>query len=153
MILKRLFLSLFLLLSLQSFSLTLDQEIKSILRDYLSQIGGFQGAAVVNTDTGEFLGYYIVNPMLQMQKEKMAALITNVVRQIIHTTQKTNFHPIWIEVRTARSVILIVPVNEDMFLGCRFDRSTPVGLIKFQLKRAVRKLKEVLVTPSGAVIY
>jgi len=127
-----------------AFSQTLDEEIRATLRDYLASISGFQGAAVINTDTGEFLGYYIANPALESQKYKLAALVTNVVRQVENASEKARFHPVWLELNTDKGIILIALINKETFLGCRFAKGTPVGLIKYQVKKALANLRALL---------
>jgi len=127
-----------------AFSQSLDAEIRATLRDYLAPISGFQGAAVINADTGEFLGYYIANPALERQKYKLAALVTNVVRQVETASEKAKFHPVWLELQTDKGIILIALINKETFLGCRFSKDTPVGLIKYQVKKALANLRALL---------
>jgi predicted regulator of Ras-like GTPase activity (Roadblock/LC7/MglB family) len=128
-----------------SIAATLDIKIKRLLRDTVGSISGFIGAAVVNADTGELMGSYILYTRAAEAKYKMAALITNIVRDAQKAGETTKFHPLRIDITLDNNQrILISLISKDFFVGCRYKSYAPIGLAKYQLRKLRNRLEYLL---------
>jgi len=133
------------LVSLVAVAASLDLQIKNILKETIAKVSGYKGGAVVNVYSGELMGYYIPNEGLAVQKHKFAATVTNIVRSVEKAGSELKLHPIWFGIKLNTGDKLYVSiVNEDVFLGALYSDYSPNGLIKYQLKKAIKRVKYLL---------
>ena len=124
---------------------SIDLKIKYILKETVGNISNFRGAAVVNIFSGDLMGYYIVDKNLGSNREIMAATIANIVKNIKKSSDKLGLEPLWFGIcLDNEDKLLISYVNSDIFLGALYGKSSPIGAIKYQMKKAVKRLKIIL---------
>ena len=133
------------LTSLVAIAASLDLQIKSILRETVAKVSGYKGGAVVNVYSGELMGYYIPNERIAVHKQHFAAAITNIVRSVEKAGNQLGLHPVWFGIKLNNGDKLFVSiVNDEVFLGALYSDYSPNGLIKYQLKKATKRVKYIL---------
>ncbi len=131
-----------LLISAVAVGISLDLRIKLILRETVANVSGFRGAAAVDTSSGDLLGYYILDTQLASNREILAATITNIVRDVKKAGEKLGLKPLWFGIALNNGdKLLISYVHSDIFLTTRYDRYSPVGAVKYEIRRATKELK------------
>ena len=125
--------------------MSLDLKIKSILRQTVANVSGFKGAAVIDSSSGDLLGYYILDERIAVHKEIMAATITNIVRDVTKAGERLGLRPKWFGIGLDNGDRLLIGyVYSDTFLGALYSRYSPIGTIKYQIRKAIRRLKGIL---------
>ena len=125
--------------------ISLDLKIKSILRKTVANVSGFKGAAVVDASSGDLLGYYIPNEQLALHKEIMAATIANIVRDVSKASKRLGLKPKWFGIGLSNGdKLLIGYITSDIFLGSLYSSYSPIGTIKYQMRKAINKLRYTL---------
>lgn len=124
----------------------IDIQIKNALRDLPGNITGYGGGAVVNTNTGELMGSYVMDSRLAEQKHSMGAVVTNIVREVHRATGNFDFQPKWmaIKLKNNQGKLFILFLSNDTFVGCMYSNDAPVGMVKRQLKKLKRELNSIL---------
>jgi len=134
-----------LLISTVAIGLSLDLRIKWILKKTVANVSGFRGAAVVDVSSGDLLGYYILDTRLASNKQVLAASITNIVRDVRKAGDRLGLKPLWFGIALSNGdKMLISFVYSDIFLTARYDRYSPIGAVKYEIKKATRELKNTL---------
>ena len=125
---------------------TIDRNIKDYLRDNLGNISGYQGGAVVNTSTGEIIGDYIKSSALASHKNKISAIITNIVREVSATSKKLHLHPVWFEIKLKHNYgkFFISVIENDIFLGTFYKNASPIPSMERNLRRAKDDIIRIL---------
>ncbi len=134
-----------LLISTVAMGISLDLRIKLILRQTVANVSGFKGSAVVDISSGDLLGYYILDTRLASNREILAATITNIVRDVKKAGEKLALKPLWFGIALNNGdKLLISYVHSDVFLTTRCDRYSPIGAVKYEIRRATKELKSTL---------
>ena len=134
-----------LFVSIVAKGLSLDLKIKFILKQTVANVSGFRGAAVVDVSSGDLLGYYILDTRLASNRQMLAATITNIVRDVRKSGERLGLRPLWFGIALSNGDKLLISfVYSDIFLTTRYDRYSPVGAIKYEIRKATRELKSTL---------
>jgi len=124
---------------------SLDLKIKAVLRTTVGNVSGFKGAAVVDISSGDLMGYYIIDERLAEYRSSMAAAITNIVRGVKQAASHLGLTPQWfgIGLRGGNKMIIGL-VDENTFVGSMYGKYAPIGAMKFQMRRCIRKIRNLL---------